>query len=434
MRMAASGRPEPGAIPMSGAASGKAAGTSLPYFLGVMFLVSTLNMADRQIIGIVAEPIKNEFGLSDTMLGLVGGTAFALVYPTLGLAIARAADRLNRRNILAACLAVWSAMTMLCGVAPGFWYLAVARTGVAAGEAGYAPCTHSLIADSVSPERRSSAFSVLVVGISAGGLVASLIGGLVAETHGWRAAFMALGAPGLIVSALVYFTLKEPVRLGGAARAGRAVKAFGALMKSPPFLLCVAGSAFHLMVAYGLAAFGIAYFVRAHGMSVGAAAAILGASAAIAGALGSLIGGAAGDFLAKRDRRWLAWWPAVTVFAATFVGVPAFLAQGLVFALIGAVAAVFCNTLYQPASYALVQGVADPQERASAAALMIFIQNLVGLGLGPLVIGLISDALAPSVGVAALGMAIAFSFLFNIPSAIAFYFAGRAWGRADKPC
>lgn len=427
--MTASGVPQPGAI----ASQGKAAGASLPYFLLMMFLVSTLNMSDRQIIGVVAEPVKNEFGLSDTMLGLVGGTAFALVYPTLGLAIARIADRLNRRNILAACLALWSAMTMLCGVAPGFWFLAAARTGVAVGEAGYAPCTHSLIADSVSPAHRATAFSVIVVGISAGGLVASIIGGLVAENYGWRAAFLALGAPGLVVSALVYFTLKEPARLGAAAAPARsAANVFGALMKSPAFLLCAAGSAFHLMVSYGLAAFGVAYFVRAHEMSVGEAAVILGVAAAVAGALGSVIGGAAGDFLAKRDRRWLAWWPALTIFAATFIGVPAFLTPGVVFALIGAVAAVFFGTLYQPASYALVQGIADPRERASAAALMIFIQNLAGLGLGPLLIGLVSDALTPSFGAGALGMAIACAFLLNIPSAAAFYLSGRFWGRADE--
>ena len=126
---------------------------SIVWFLFLMFLVSTLNMADRQIIGIVAEPIKREFGLSDTLIGLLGGTAFALVYPPLGLPIARLADRFNRRNILTVCLAFWSGMTMLCGLVTGFWWLALARAGVAAGEAGYAPTTHSMIADRVSRQR-----------------------------------------------------------------------------------------------------------------------------------------------------------------------------------------------------------------------------------------------------------------------------------------
>ena len=408
-----------------------AARTPLPYFLGLMFLVSTLNMADRQIMGVVAEPIKNEFGISDTMLGLVGGTAFALVYPTLGLVLARFADRFNRRNILAACLAFWSAMTMLCGVSSGFWTLVLARTGVAAGEAGYAPCTHSLIADSVKPERRSTAFSFLVLGISAGGLVASIVGGLIAEQHGWRAAFLAVGAPGFLVAALVYLTIKEPPRDMSAAPSAQAFAAFGKLMRSPPFLFCVIGSAFHLMVAYGLAAFGVAFFVRTHGMSVGEAAVTLGSAAAIAGALGSLAGGVAGDFLAKRDRRWLAWWPAVTVFLAALIGAPAFLLPGVTFAISAVVAAVFANALYQPATYSLVQSIAGSNERASAAALMIFIQNLAGLGLGPLLVGFLSDALRPAIGVGALGAALALLFLLNIPSAICFLFAGRAWGRGQ---
>jgi predicted MFS family arabinose efflux permease len=405
--------------------------TPLYYFLGLMFLVSTLNMADRQIIGILAEPIKSEFGLSDTMIGLIGGTAFALVYPTIGLPLARLADRFSRKKILAACLAIWSAMTMLCGLAPTYWALALARSGVAAGEAGYAPCAHSMIADSVSPERRSSAFSVLVLGISAGGLVASVIGGFVVQHYGWRAAFAAVGAPGLVVAALVRFTIAEPPRTGTSTT--KAFTAFGRLIKSRPFLFCVIGSAFHLMVAYGLAAFGVAFFVRVHSMSIGEAALLLGGAAAVAGAVGSLVGGAAGDILAKRDRRWLAWWPAATVLAATFIGVPAFLLPGPTAALAGVLAAVFANALYQPASYALVQGVADPRERASAAALMIFVQNLAGLGLGPLLAGLLSDRLSPTLGPAGLGAALAILFLLNIPSAIAFYAAGRSWGRGSEP-
>lgn len=405
-------------------------GPQLAYFLGLMFLVSTLNMADRQIIGVVAEPIKEEFGLSDTMLGLVGGTAFAVVYPTLGLVIARIADQSNRRNLLAACLAFWSSMTLLCGIAPGFWFLLAARTGVAAGEAGYAPCTHSLIADAVPARLRARAFSVIVLGISAGGLLASVVGGLVAEKFGWRAAFLVLGAPGLVVAALVYFTIKEPPRLveGGPRQM---MTTFGTLVKSPPFMFCVIGAAFHLMVAYGLAAFAVAFFVRVHGMSVGEAAVILGSSAAVAGALGSVVGGAAGDFLARYDRRWLAWWPAVTVLIAVPVGAPAFLAPGLILGIVGAVAGVFFNGLYQPATYALVQSVADPRERASAAALMIFIQNLAGLGLGPLLVGIASDALAPAYGDRALGIALALLFLLNIPSALAFYISGKSWKRTD---
>jgi len=403
---------------------------SLPYFLGLMFLVSTLNMADRQIIGIVAEPIKREFGLSDTMLGLLSGTAFALVYPPLGLPIARLADRFNRRNILAACLAFWSAMTLLCGMAANFWSLAAARAGVAAGEAGYAPCTHSLIADHVPPARRAMAFSVLVMGISAGGLLASVVGGAVAQAWGWRAAFIAVGAPGILLAALVALTIKEPPRAAPAGARKGAAAVFGRLLATPAFTFCVMGSAFHLMVTYGGAAWTVAYFVRAHGLELAKAAMMLGIAGAAAGALGSLAGGLIGDRLSVRDRRWLAWWPCVTVLAAAAVGAPAYLTGDLMFAVAGVTVAVFLNALYQPSTYALVQSVADPAERASAAALMIFIQNLIGLGLGPLVVGMTSDALAPTLGPRALGAALALAFGFNLISAGAFWLAGRAWGRA----
>lgn len=401
---------------------------SVVWFLFLMFLVSTLNMADRQIIGIVAEPIKREFGLSDTLIGLLGGTAFALVYPPLGLPIARLADRFNRRNILAVCLAFWSGMTMLCGLVTGFWWLALARAGVAAGEAGYAPTTHSMIADRVSEKRRASAFAVLVTGISAGALLATVAGGYVSQEYGWRMAFVALGLPGMLVAILVMLTVPEPPRRA-AVKTGNAWTAYKRLLSSKPFTWCVGASALHLMVTYAVGAWGIAWFIRFHEMGLARAGLVLGGLAAIAGVLGSIGGGLIGDRLARIDRRWLAWWPAVTVFVAAFVGAGAFLTGDLNWAIAGVTLAVFLNALYQPSSYALIQNVADPAERASAAALMIFIQNLIGLGLGPLLVGILSDALTPTLGVRALGVAMAGMFMVNVLAAGAYWVAGRHYGR-----
>lgn len=406
-----------------------ASAASVVWFLFLMFLVSTLNMADRQIIGIVAEPIKTEFGLSDTLIGLLGGTAFALVYPPLGLPIARLADRFNRRNILAICLAFWSGMTVVCGMAGSFWALALARAGVAAGEAGYAPTTHSMIADRVSEKRRASAFAVLVTGISAGALLATVVGGYVSEHYGWRMAFVALGVPGLVVAALVMLTVKEPPRRVAVKR-GSAWATYKRLLTSQPFVWTVGATALHLMVTYAVGAFGIAWFVRFHEMGLARAGLVLGGSAALAGVLGSLAGGLIGDRLGRIDRRWLAWWPAITVLIAAFVGAGAFLTGDLMWAIVGATGAVFLNALYQPSSYALIQSVADPAERASAAAMMIFIQNLIGLGLGPLAVGIASDLLTPSLGVRALGVALAGIFLVNILSAVAYFIAGKTYGRA----
>lgn len=396
----------------------------LAYFLFLMFLVSTLNMADRQIIGIVAEPIKREFGLSDTLLGLLGGTAFALVYPPLGLPIARLADRFNRRNILAICLAFWSGMTALCGAATGFWSLLLARAGVAAGEAGYAPCTHSLIADEVDERYRATAFAVLVTGISAGGFLASALGGYVAQEYGWRWAFAAIGIPGLLLALLVRLTVREPPRTV-APRGATAWSVYRRLLTNPAFSWCIAGSALHLVVTYGLGAWAVVWFVRGHDMPLATAGLALGGLGAVAGALGSFSGGLAGDWLARRDRRWLGWWPSITVLIAALVGAPAFLTDNVALAIAGVTLAVFMNALYQPSTYALVQGVADPGARASAAALMIFAQNIVGLGLGPVAIGVASDALTPAMGEAGLGLALAGVFIFNVLACIAYFMAAR---------
>ncbi len=408
------------AIPHTKDDAAQAPQRNIYYFLFLMFVVSTLNMADRQIIGIVAESIKREFGISDTLIGLLGGTAFALVYPPLGLPIARLADRLSRRNILAVCLAFWSAMTMLCGAASSFWMLLLARIGVAAGEAGYAPCTHSLIADSVDEKHRASAFAVLVTGISVGAFLASAIGGYVAQHYGWRAAFAAVGLPGLIVALLVFLTVREPPRVAP-PQGSTAWKVYRRLITNPAFSWCVAGSALHLIVTYGLGAWAIVWFVRGHEMSLASAGLTLGGFGAIAGVFGSLAGGFLGDRLARIDRRWLGWWPAITVLVAAAVGAPAFLTGNVTLAVAGVTAAVFLNALYQPSTYALVQGVAEPSERASAAALMIFVQNVIGLGIGPLAIGIASDVLTPTLGNRALGPALAGIFAFNLLASVAYW-------------
>ena len=393
-------------------------------FLLLMFLVSTLNMADRQIIAVVAEPLKHEFALSDTMLGLIGGTAFALIYPPLGLPLARLADRSSRRNLLAICLGFWSVMTSLCALAAGPWTLLLARIGVAAGEAGYAPTTHALVADTVPERRRASAFAVLVAGISAGGFLATGFGGYVAQYYGWRWAFVAIGVPGLVLAVLIRLLVREPRRIA-ATRPGTALAVYRRLWRHPAFAWCVSGSALHLIVSYGLGAWAIVWFVRGHGMPIGRAGLVVGGLCAIAGLLGSVVGGLVGDRLARRDRRWLGWWPAATVLIAAGVGAPAFLTDNVAWAVAGVTAAVFLNALYQPSTYALIQSVAHPAERASAAALMIFVQNIVGLGIGPVAIGLASDLMTPVLATQALGVALAGVFAFNLLAAYAYWRAAR---------
>jgi predicted MFS family arabinose efflux permease len=411
------------AVPDSGEQSPR---SPLPYFLTLVFFVSAFNQGDRLLIGIVAQPIKLEFGLSDTMMGLLSGTVFALVYPPLGLPIAWFADRFNRKNILSICLAFWSGMTAFAGFATSYPQLVLARLGVAAGEAGFVPPTHSLIADYVSEARRARAFSILAAGAAAGILIANVVGGALTDAYGWRAAFIAMGLPGVGLALLIALTMKEPPRaapkprVAGEKRGSVVLR----LARNPIFSLCVMGSAFHLMYQYAAAAWSATFYVRAFEANLFEAGLLVGVGGAIAAGLGGVAGGFVGDWVALRDRRWLAFWPALTVAIAAPIGAAGFLANEvwLVFGCL--LVATFSNALYQSSTYSLIQSQAGGGERATAAALMIFIQNLLGLGLGPVLVGALSDGLTVEFGTRALGVAMAAANGFNLIAAAFFIAAG----------
>lgn len=398
------------------------------WFLFLAFFVSAFNIADRLVIGIAAEPIKHAFGLSDAALGLLSGTAFALVYPPLGLPIAWLADRANRRNILAAALAFWSLMTAICGLTQGFPGLLLARMGVAVGEAGYAPTTHALIADSFPANQRARAFSVLTAGVAAGGFAASAVGGWAAAHFGWRAAFLIVGAPGLLLALLVRVTVTEPVRTQRPAHQGGAPQGLRRLLGRPAYLFCICGSALHLMVTYAAVTWTAPFVVRTFHLGLTQTGLILGVSSLIGGVGGGVAGGWIGDRLARTDRRWLAWWPAITVTAAIPFGVAAYQSAFLPLAVGCVFAATFLNALYQSSTYALVQDQAEQHERATAAALMIFVQNAVGLGLGPLLVGALSDHLRPTLGAQALGIALSCTYALNAGAAVLYALSARRLG------
>jgi MFS family permease len=239
-----------------------------------------------------------------------------------------------------------------------------------------------------------------------------------------------VGAPGVAIAFLVAFTIREPAR-SGPPSAQTAFSAYKRLLANPVYTFCILGSALHLMVAYGLAAWSIAFFVREHGLSLAVAGAAVGGAAAIAAGVGGGLGGIIADWLGVRDRRWLAWWPCVTVLAAALTGPPAFLLRDATMAIVLLTVTTFLNSLYMPATYALVQSVADPRGRASAAAMMIFVQNFIGLGFGPLVIGMASDFLAPHAGVKSLGYALALVFVLNGLAAVLYFYSGLKWTRGE---
>lgn len=370
---------------------------SVNYVVGLLFVVYLLNYLDRQIVNILAEPIKQELGLADWQLGLMTGLAFAVFYTFLGIPLARYADRprTNRARLIAACLAVWSGMTALCGLATNFLQLLLARIGVGVGEAGCSPAAHSLISELVPKERRATAMGVYSLGIPLGKLVGMVIGGVVAQTLGWRMAFIAVGLPGLALAALTWFTLPAPVRAGAAdpPAQGSLRAAFSDLARVRTFWWISLGGAFMAFVSYGQTAFMGSFFIRVHGLSVGEAGVLLGVALGLAGALGTWFGGRAADRAGGRDPRAHVLIPAAAAAVGGVVFGAAVLLPGAMPALALLSVAGALNAVWYGPIFATVQGLVPPDQRATAAAVHLFVVNLVGLGLGPLAFGAISDLL-----------------------------------------
>ena len=370
--------------------------------LWTLLFVYIFNFLDRQIVTILAEPIKQELGLSDTQLGLLTGLAFALFYATLGIPIARYADRptSNRVGLISAALVVWSGMTAICGLAQNFTQLLLARVGVGVGEAGCTPAAHSLISDAVPISRRASAIAFYGLGIPIGSLLGLIIGGFLADTVGWRRAFMVVGAPGLLLAAFVWFALRDP-RFGSVATALRATaapvaqmsarEALKEIFSSRAFLYLSLAGGFVAFLGYGKAVWAVIFFIRTHGLSPGETGLALGGVLGIAGLLGTWSGGWLADRFGRVNRRHMLTAPAIGKAVAAPILFMAYSADDWRVALGLLVVPTFLNALYYGPTYALAQQLVSPQARATATAVMMFAQNLIGLGLGPLFFGMMSD-------------------------------------------
>jgi predicted MFS family arabinose efflux permease len=383
------------------------------YVLALLVVVYTFNFIDRQILAILLPAIKAEFGVNDTVLGFLAGSAFALFYATLGVPIALLADRWNRRNLIALSLAIWSGMTALSGVATNIVQLTLARIGVGVGEAGCSPPAHSIISDLYSPQERSTAMGIFTLGISAGIMIAYLAGGWVAENIGWREAFLIVGLPGLALALLVRFTISEPVRgqsdgkKDSAARPGIvAVARF--LLGRKSFLHLAVGSGLAAFIGYAVISFFPTFLFRSHGMNVTEIGVWLGIILGTAGGLGFAGGGYVADRLGRRGQRYALWGvTAATMFAWLF-HLPVFLVGSPYLALVlFVIPAIFAN-FYLATTFAQIQGLVGLRMRAVASALLLFILNSVGLGLGPLSAGVLSDLLEGFFG----GDSMRYSLLF----------------------
>ena len=376
------------------------------YALGLLLVVYVVNFVDRQVLSILLESIKAELDVSDTALGFLSGIAFAILYSTLGIPIAWWADRGKRRSIIALALFVWSGMTVLQGRATGFATLALARVGVGIGEAGCSPPAHSLIADLFPQSTRSTALAIYSMGIPIGGAIGYLAGGWLDEYFGWRIAFMAVGLPGVILALVVRLTLREPTRGYWSPPQERAAPqrttSFGdvlAFMRSlRGFLHLAMAAALHAFYGYGSAAFNPSFYRRVHEFEQGELGSWLAAVSFFAGVTGTYLGGALTDWLGRRDMRWFVWVPGI----ATFVGVPfvigAYLAEDRYVSLLFMAGATLFASFYYGPTFALTQNLAPPHMRAQAAAILLLIINLIGLGLGPQFVGWLSEQLSASYG------------------------------------
>lgn len=379
------------------------------YALGLLFVIYLLNFVDRQIVNILAEKIRIEFHLRDWQIGAMTGLAFALFYSVLGIPVARLADRGDRPWIIGSAVILWSGFTAICGLARTFAQFAVARVGVGVGEAGCTPPAHSLISDYVAKERRASALAFYSMGGAVGSLVGIITGGLVADLWGWRAAFMIVAAPGLLVGLVGVLTLPEPRRALG-RRDGRPPRAalaetLGELASSRTYWLFAAATVMMALVSYGQGSFLASFFLRNHAADLARHAArfglgamgflglTIGLTTGLAGMAGAFAGGILADRLSARTPKGYA----TLAAAAAFCTVPPYLGAMLAPSYILALACLFpanlAFSLSLGAMYAVPQSVVQPHNRAMATALLFFMTNLIGLGAGPVVVGALSDLL-----------------------------------------
>jgi MFS family permease len=375
------------------------------YALAVLFLINALNFFDRQIIGAVGEPIRKEFGLSDSALGALN-TAFTLIYAFVGLPLGRLADRFSRKQILAFGVLFWSLMTAASGLARNFWQIFAMRLGVGVGEATCAPAATSLISDYFHSEKRAKAMSIFMLGLPVGLALSFAVSGAVAKNYGWRAAFLVAGLPGLLCVLAVLF-IKEPARgavetvnVGQKKRAGSAYKL---ILSSPTMIWLILSGALHNFNMYALGGFITPYLMRHHNLDIAEANYVAMIVYGLLGAPGLLLGGFIGDW-AKRRR------PDGALLIATFailLSIPFFFfsigissGEYLAFsALIGTSCALMY--FYYSIVYSTIADVTEPALRGTAMAVYFLAMYLLGASLGPYIIGLISDYFTSQAAIAA---------------------------------
>ncbi|HEX4895672.1 MAG TPA: MFS transporter [Solimonas sp.] len=406
------------------------------YCLGLIFVVLVIAYVDRGIFGVVMEPIKQEFGLSDLQLGVLTGPAFALFYAIMGIPLARWADMGNRRVVVSVCVAIWSAMTALGGLAQSYGTLFLARIGVGIGEAGAVPPTHSLASNYYPPQQHGKVASVLSFAALIGSFAGIILGGEILKASDWRTTLMVVGVPGLAIALLAFLTLREPrehTRVPGLsqlfdAESRRIVKH---LMQTPTYFQLILAFAVVSFFTLGMPAFLIPFFQRSFDLEISIATRGYGITAMLSTIVGTVLAGVVVDRLARRDVAWKLRLPGILcVLAAPIMGAGLLAPDYQTCLILYGIG----NTLVfvaLPALYSGVYGVARDSERAMAIAVLGLVTNLIGLGLGPVVLGAISDALNPAFGIDSLRYALAGSVVFLAWGAAHMLLGSRTYAADD---
>ena len=408
------------------------------YTLFMLVLVFTSSHVDRQIMGILGQPIKESLLITDTQLGLLTGIMFAVFYATLGMPMAMWADRNNRRNLISFSVFLWSLMTALCAAATNFMQLLMLRIGVGVGEAGSNPPSHSMIADLYPPEKRSTAMAIFGTGINWGILIGFLVGGWINEWYGWRTAFVVVGLPGIFLAILVRYTVKEPPRgysealkQETPAPAFREVATF--IWRSAVLRHIIAAGALVSFAGYASVIWVPIYLVRIHGMGTGEVGSYLALLIGVGGAIGIYLGGRIADFMAaKRGQQWLPW----VVAVSSLITLPMLYLTFMATTPMGAIAAyalpAMLGTLYVAPGFALIQNSTPLEMRSVAAAINLFITNIIGLGLGPFTVGFFSDVFSSTHGEDGLRWGLATTILILLWGVLHYWRCGVMIKRAQS--
>lgn len=406
------------------------------YTVGLLTLIYTANYVDRQIVAILLQAIKTDMQLSDTQLGMLTGLAFGIFYATLGIPIAYLADRVSRKKIIIASLTLFSAMTYACGLAQNYTQLLLARIGVGVGEAGTSPPSHAIIADMYAPSERATPLAIFALGINLGLFVAFIAGGWIADNYGWRAAIQIIALPGFVLAIIAWFTLQDPPRgmsddthSEGETVAPPLMTTVKHIWQTPSLRQLFIGSTLIIIVGYGAVAWLPSYFIRVHGMSATQIGGILALMVGLGGAVGTTLGGVAADKMGKKDVRWNGWLVGIIGIVVAPFSILGYLSDSAMAAIMLLIVPTMVGALYFGPTLAMLHTLVKPEMRSLSSAILLFVNNIFGLGIGPLSVGIMSDYLSPEYGVKSLGVALALISVIGIWGSIHYLFAGRSLAR-----